>query len=551
MNRRQFLKALTLTASSLTINGCLSQKPQKSRPNILFCIADDASYPHMGAYGCDWVKTPAFDRVAKQGILFTNAYTPNAKCAPSRSCILTGRNSWQLEQAANHWCTFPDKFKTYAEVLTENGYHVGYVAKGWAPGVVGEIDGKPRQLTGTPYNDKKTTPPTGAINSSDYAANFADFLADKPAEQPFCFWYGSTEPHRRYEYGSGVKKGKKSIKEISRVFSFWPDNEIVRNDLLDYAFEIEYFDAHLERMLNLLEERGELENTMVVVTADNGMPFPRIKGQEYELSNHLPLAIMWPKGIKNPGRTVHDYISFIDFAPTFLKAAGLDGEEKSMQPIQGKDLFDIFQSEKAGHVSSGRDHVLIGKERHDVGRPKDQGYPIRGIIKDGYLYIHNFEPGRWPAGNPETGYLNCDGSPTKTVCLDARKNPDTIGYWTWSFGKRPQEELYHIAKDRECMNNLAEQQEYTELKTTLKEQLFKELEEQNDPRMFGNGYIFDEYLYADTKHQNFYEKYMEGQKLDAGWVNKSDFEPEPLDSSKPFRMKPRSRPERDGSIRRE
>ena len=82
------------------------------RPNILFCIADDATYKHMGAYGCSWVKTPAFDRVANQGLLFANAYIPNAKCAPSRSCIVTGRNSWQLEEAANHWSYFPVKFKT-------------------------------------------------------------------------------------------------------------------------------------------------------------------------------------------------------------------------------------------------------------------------------------------------------------------------------------------------------------------------------------------------------------------------------------------------------
>ena len=105
--------------------------PGKQRPNILFAIADDASFPHMGAYGTDWVKTPAFDRVAREGILFMNCYTPNAKCAPSRSCILTGRNSWQLEEAANHWPFFPKKFKTYAESLTDNGYFVGYTTKGW------------------------------------------------------------------------------------------------------------------------------------------------------------------------------------------------------------------------------------------------------------------------------------------------------------------------------------------------------------------------------------------------------------------------------------
>jgi len=523
MHRRTFLKSLAVTALSYRFIGC-GEKKSSVRPNILLAIADDASFPLMGAYGCSWVKTPAFDRVAREGVLFTNAYTPNAKCAPSRACILTGRNSWQLEAAANHWCYFPAKFKTYAEVLAEHGYFVGYTAKGWAPGVPGEVNGKKRQLTGQRFDAKKTTPPAKYICDVDYAENFKDFLDAKPEDQPFCFWYGSREPHRRYEYGAGIKKGGKKISDVDRVYPFWPDNEIMRTDLLDYAFEVEYFDRQLQKMLTLLEERGELDNTLVIVTADNGMPFPRIKGQEYEYSNHLPLAIMWKNGIKNPGRVVDDFVSFIDFAPTFLQLAGVSEKESGMQPMTGKSLTDIFYSPKSGIVNPERDHVLIGKERHDVGRPHDVGYPIRGIVKDGYLYVHNFIPDRWPAGNPETGYLNCDGSPTKTVCIQARKKQGMYKYWQWSFGKRPQEELYNIRKDPDCLENLAEKPELRDLKEQLKNQLFSELKKQGDPRMFGKGDVFDQYLYADEKHRNFYERYMKGEKLDAGWVNESDFE---------------------------
>ena len=110
-----------------------------------------------------------------------------------------------------------------------------------------------------------------------------------------------------------------------------------------------------------------------------------------------------------------------------------------------------------------------------MGRPNDCGYPIRGIVKEGYLYIHNFEPDRWPAGNPETGYLNCDGSPTKTVVLQTKKDPEHRKYWQWNFDKRPQEELYHIKNDPECMTNLANNTELKERKEQLKEQLFNEL----------------------------------------------------------------------------
>jgi len=501
-----------------------NNRVKTERPNILFCLADDASYPHFGAYGTDWVKTPAIDNIAANGILFTNAYTPNAKCAPSRASILTGRNSWQLEAAANHWCNFPDKFVTYAEVLSENGYHVGYTTKGWAPGKVGSVNGKERQLTGKPYNSKKLTPPANYISENDYAANFKDFLKDREKNQPFCFWYGSREPHRRYEYGAGVHKAGSRIEDIDRVYAFWPDNEVVRTDMLDYAYEIAYFDQHLQKMLQILEEIGELDNTIVVVTADNGMPFPRIKGQEYEYSNHMPLAIMWKKGIVHPGRIVDDYVSFIDFAPTFLEVAGIDPAYSEMQPLEGKKLTDIFYSNKAGQVNPERDYVLIGKERHDVGRPNDAGYPIRGIVKNGFLYLYNYEPDRWPAGNPETGYLNCDGSPTKTEILRMNRNEQNKSFWQLSFAKKTAEELYNIKEDYDCMVNLATNEKFNHIKSQLKGQLEEMLKHQGDPRMFGNGYIFDTYPYVDESSKNFYERYMRGEKLNSDWVNPTDFE---------------------------
>ena len=509
---------------------CTTQKEGKlTPPNILFAIADDASYPHMGAYGCDWVKSPAFDRIANQGILFTNAYTPNAKCSPSRACILTGRNSWQLEEAANHIPFFPVKFKTYAEALSKNGYHVGYTAKGWAPGVALDNDGKPRQLTGVPFNNFKTTPPAKYISNNDYAANFEDFLNKRPEGTPFCFWYGSTEPHRAYEFRAGIEKGGKQLEDVDKVFSFWPDNDTVRTDMLDYAFEIEYFDQHLQKMLDLLEKNGDLENTLIIATADNGMPFPRIKSQEYELSNHLPLAIMWKNGIKNPGRVVDDFVNFIDFAPTYFELAKLDPSEVGMKHIEGQSLTDIFFSEKSGTVTAYRDHVLVGKERHDVGRPHDWGYPIRGIVKDGFLLVVNYEPERWPSGNPETGYLSCDGSPTKTALLQRRTNPATFDYWDWSFGKRQSQELFKIDEDPECMNNLADINEFSDVKNALLAQMEKELTAQEDPRMAGNGHIFDEYVYAHENVRGFYERYKSGEKMNTGWVNESDFEAGPLD----------------------
>ncbi len=338
----------------LPIHRCADAAP----PNILFAIADDLSFPHMSAYGTEWVQTPAFDRVARDGLLFNRCYTPNAKCAPSRACILTGRNSWQLEQAANHWCYFPPKFPSYVEILEKHGYSTGMTGKGWAPGIALNREGQRRQMTGHPYSKRKKKPPTTAISNNDYAGNLEAFLDAIPQGKPFCFWYGATEPHRRYEYMSGVTQGNKRLSDIDHVPLFWPDNEVVRHDMLDYALEVEHFDHHLEQMLTELESRGLLDNTLVVVTADNGMPFPRVKGQEYEMSNHLPLAIMWADGIRRPGRTIDDLVSFIDFAPTFLELAGVDWQESGRNVMSEYKILKLWDCENQRHVLTYIDNSM-------------------------------------------------------------------------------------------------------------------------------------------------------------------------------------------------
>ncbi|MEM9261655.1 MAG: sulfatase-like hydrolase/transferase, partial [Bacteroidota bacterium] len=245
---------------------------EPARPNVLLVIGDDISFPHLGAYGTDWVNTPNCDRLAAEGLTFTNAYTPNAKCGPSRSILLTGRNGWQLGTAINHIANWPDTIGTIWEALGASGYHAGFTGKGWAPGNPGERNGKKRELTGRNYSDLKATPPTTKISNIDYAANFGAFLQDRASDQPFAFWFGSLEPHRAYEFGTGVSVGGKSLTDIQEVPAYWPDVDSVRHDMLDYALEIEHFDQHLGRILDTLEAHGQLENTLIIMTADNGMP---------------------------------------------------------------------------------------------------------------------------------------------------------------------------------------------------------------------------------------------------------------------------------------
>ena len=502
------------------------------RPNILLVIADDWGRGDAGAYGNKWIKTPHFDKVASEGLRFDNAYTPNSKCAPSRANILTGRNSWQLKEAGNHAGFFPTEFKVYPEVLGEHGYFVGMTGKGWAPGTSLDAEGKPRPLTGREFQKRKAPQPTSKISTNDYAANFTDFLDAAPKDEPWCFWMGVQEPHREYEYGSGVAKGGKKIGDIDLIPSSWPDTPTVRNDLLDYAYEVEHLDRHIGRVVEELKKRGQLDNTLIVVTSDNGRPFPREKGNLYEAANHLPFVVMWKNGIKAPGRVVRDYVSFIDLAPTFLEAAGIAWEKSGMSPSPGIRLSDVFNSGATDAIQPNRDHIILGQERHDVGRPNDQGYPIRSIIADGWLYSRNHAPDRWPAGNPETGYLNTDGSPTKTAILTANRAKPGDPHWLLCFGKRPAEELFDLQADPDCVNNLATAPGHQERRAALEARLLAKLKEQGDPRISGHGDLFDNYPYAGAE-RGLYERFLKGEKLKTGWVNPTDYEPAPLDESPP------------------
>jgi arylsulfatase A-like enzyme len=509
----------------LSVAPCsLSMASDASRPNILFVLADDWGWGDAGAYGRTWIRTPAFDRLAREGLRFDNAYTPNAKCAPSRATILTGRNSWQLKEAGNHGGFFPVEFSTYPEVLGRQGYFVGMTGKGWSPGTALDVEGKPRPLTGQAFEKRTAPQSTSGIDANDYAANFKDFLEAASRNGPWCFWMGVREPHRDYEYGSGIAKSNKKLGDIDRLPSYWPDTPKVRNDLLDYALEVEHFDSHLGRVLDELEKFGQLDNTLIVVTSDNGRPFPREKGNLYEAANHLPFAVMWKNGIKQSGRVVRDHVSFVDLAPTFLEAAGIPWENSGMAPTPGISLTDIFNSGKTDAIQPGRDHLILGQERHDVGRPNDQGYPIRSIIRDGWLYTRNFTPDRWPSGNPETGYLNTDGGPTKTEILAANRVKPGDPHWLQCFGKRPAEELFDLKNDPDCVNNLAALAGEQPRRAAMETQLLDRLRQQGDPRISGQGDVFDNYPYAG-KERGLYERRLKGEYVKTGWVNPTDYEP--------------------------
>lgn len=510
MDRRSFIKMCAAAGSGILLSGysgLTAAEPnmafpgsKKKRPNILFVIADDQSWPHASAYGCSFVKTPAFDQIAREGILFNNSYCAAPTCTASRSAVLTGRYPWQLEEAANLLCNnFHPKYKVYPDILENAGYHVGYTGKGWGPGSWTN-SARPRNPAGTAYNSATLKPPTTQISSIDYAANFELFLKVRKQGQPFCFWYGGHEPHRGYELDSGIRFGKKP--EDVAIPGCLPDDtdKVIRRDILDYAVEVEWFDTHLGRIINKLKEIGEFDNTLIVVTSDNGMPFPRLKANCYEQSTHMPLAIRWGDVVKG-GRVVDDFVSHIDFAPTFLEAAGVAlPASPKVEVMTGRSLMNILTSSKSGKVDPRRDYVLTCRERHVItARDGNVGYPIRAIRTSDYLYIHNFEAGRWPAGDPVNKgsimgkyYADIDGSPSKSLLLENQKPTDPYyKEFELACAKRPEHELYDMRKDADCLKNIADS--HKDIVDAMWARMQKMLKEQGDPRIFGNGDIFDNY----------------------------------------------------------
>ncbi len=474
------------------------------RPNVLFAIADDAS--HFGCFGHSFVKTPNIDRIAREGVLFENVFTPNPKCAPSRASILTGMHPWQLGAACNHNCYMPAGLTFIPDYLEKAGYRCGFTGKGWAPGDLKE-GGYTRNPAGDAYNKYKITPPEGtAIRPFDYTRNFCDFLDSNPDGRPFWFWYGCREPHRPYVFGESLRLGKKSDDvDGDDLPSYWPDCPEVRQDFLDYAAEIEWYDARLGEMLDELENRGMLDDTIVIATSDNGCPFPRVKGQMFEQDFHLPAVAMWRGAGRKPGRRVSDMIGFVDIAPTMLDIAGVPKPDF----MPGKSFLDAIDTDRDGQIDPGRTRVFFGREKQDVGREGDLGYPVRCLRDERFLYVRNFEPDRWPSGNPETLYTNCDASPTKTKIIELAKSGDDR-YLKLAFGKRPAEQLFDALGDPECLCNLADDPEYSERLASMRRELLEALRQTGDPRLDDPGF-FDRFPQKNDGCPHSWAAYLEGR----------------------------------------
>jgi uncharacterized sulfatase len=504
------------------------------QPNIVFAFADD-----WGRYASAYkdiegpnslsqlINTPNFDRIAKEGALFTNAFVPAPSCTPCRSSVLSGQYFWQTGLGAIlQGAVWDENIPTYPLELEKAGYHIGCTYKVW------------RRQTVTPYGADRTRYESAGKNYlrfSHWATehveelgidgakqalydetrdNFNSFLDARPKDKPFCYWWGPTNTHRTWEQGSGKNLWGLEPDDLKgRLPDFLPDVHEVREDVCDYLGECQALDAGLGVLLNRLEEIGELDNTLIVVSGDHGIPgFPRAKCNLYNIGCEVSLAARWPGNIP-PGRTIDDFVNLMNLAPTFLEAMDVDIPNS----MTGKSLLPILKSDQSGQIDPGRTFVITGRERHvATSREGQLPYPQRAIrIKD-FLYIHNFAPDRWPMGDPQglddpnaeapsahdltwntrVAYPDFDASPTKAWMIHHRAEEDVRELFEIGFGKRPQEELFDLRKDPHYMNNVADNPEYEPIRKQLSDQLMQVLREQKDPRIVESPCRFEHAPYA-------------------------------------------------------
>ena len=415
-------------------------------PNILILMADDWSWPHAGALGDKTVKTPAFDRLVREGVLFDQAFVSSPSCTPSRMAIATGQWHWRLGEARNLGGSLAKDVPTYADLLAGAGYHTGFSRKGASPS---------RHV----YR--------GSDPFGPRFKNFEAFLSARKKSAPFCFWYGSGAPHRPYVLNSGLAAGLQPD-EVD-VPPGLPDHPTVRRDLLDYYAAVQAFDREAAVILKQLEKAGELENTLIVMSGDNGMPFPRAKATLYDTGTRVPLVARWGRHAQG-GRRASDFVNLCDLAPTFLEAAGLTPPKV----MTGRSLFPQLKSKGSEEIDTARDHVLLGMDRHCFTHPR------KALRTARYLYIRNKNPKSWKTGRgegpPQTFdfsrrhwpngskafCFNIDPSPTKQYMLTHPDDPLVRECQAQAFGPYPGEELYDLTNDPGQRRNLAQNSDHGE-----------------------------------------------------------------------------------------
>lgn len=529
---RRFLACLALLCS---LSFCLaSNATADERPNIVFAFADDwgryaSCYAALEPGGLsDVIETPNIDRVAQDGALFRNAFVSAPSCTPCRSSLLSGRHFWQCGRASILLGAVWDyTLQSYPLMLEESGYHIGYTYKVWGPGSpanapygggrtsYGKAGGTFNGFSQIVTNAVSKGTDIDAAKQRQYDQVRGNFVAcmDDAAkdDEPFCYWFGPTNVHRKWIQGSGKALWNIDPDSLKgKVPPFLPDIPVMREDLADYLGEVLAFDAAVGVLLDELESRGELDNTLFVISGDHGAPgFPNGKCNLYDFGTHVAMMAMWP-GKVPPGRVVDDFVSLPDLAPTFLEVGGVEVPDV----MTASSLMPLLTSTKSGQIDPTRDAAFTGRERHvDTAQHDYTPYPMRAIRTKDFLYIRNFRPDRWPMGdapgfgndssaadlndyvqlreNTRHAFADLDASPAKAEIITRRDEAAMKPFVDIAVGQRPLEELYDLRVDPHQTKNVSADAAYAQDRERLWSRLEGKLIATGDPRLIEEGRFYE------------------------------------------------------------
>lgn len=401
----------------------------QGKPNFVFIIADDVSWNDIGCYGNDVVKTPNIDRLAQEGLRFTNAFLTASSCSPSRCSIISGKYP-HSDGAAELHTPLPEKEvrSLYPLLLKENNYYTAHAGK-WHLGAAAH-----RAFD-------RYTDDNGYDNGDGGENNWVRFIKERPKDKPFFFWLAAHDAHR--PWGADTFKITHDPAKVI-LPPYFVDTQETRQDMVSYYNEIGRFDYYIGKVREELENEGVLDNTVIIVMADNGRPFPRCKTRVYDSGMKTPFIVFWPGGIRNKGCKVDGLISAIDIAPTILDLAGIDPSND----YQGESFLPMIKNP----ATDIRTAIFSEHNWHDYEAHE------RMIRTKDYLYVLNARPNLTNCGPADS-----KSSPTQRALNQVRDEGKLTPAQADVFiTPRPAEELFDLRNDPEQFLNLASIPEYQE-----------------------------------------------------------------------------------------
>jgi len=447
------MKYLLIGLSPLLFFACHTTAPTKTDPppNLILIIADDMAWDDCGAYGHPSIRTPNIDRLAKEGMRFTQAFLTTSSCSPSRASIITGTYPHQTDAEQLHW-PLPGDRVTFVEHLKASGYWTAAAGK-WHLGdaVRDRFDYIAAENTAgfVLQSGKADNKPTQAESDGSGCQQWLPSLQKRPADQPFFLWLAAVDPHRPYQDSTIAKPHTQAYVILP---PYIPDSESVRKDFALYYDEIHRMDDYIGQVLEELDRTGQSENTLVLFISDNGRAFPREKTTLYDGGIKTPWLIRWPKEVQ-AGAVTDALVSSLDIAPTFLQLAGLEVGSNFL----GKDFSKILQDTSAAI----NDYVFAEDHWHDF---EDYG---RAVRNQRYKLIRNYYPDL--ANTPPADALR---SPTFQYMLEqqaaANLNQDQQACF---LAPRPEEELYDLQMDPHELQNKIDDPKYADIAKELRQAL--------------------------------------------------------------------------------